>query len=159
MRGKCCVRIFGKIFWLEAKMFLKGCCVFHVKCRKLFPVRNQTCTPCISCMESKKYTCMGKFLQWKPTFSRKGTLYSKYSTRHSWPIATKLALFVSHACKVRSIHVWKIPPMEAEIQPKRYFVIQVQYPSFLTDRTKLSPFVAHAWEVRRVNIHENHCYS
>jgi len=41
----------------------------------------------------------------------KGTLYSKYSTRHSWPIATKL-----------------------------------------------SPFVAHAWEVRRVNIHENYFF-
>jgi hypothetical protein len=28
----------------------------------------------------------------------------------------------------------EIPPMEADIQPKRYFILQVQYPSFLADR-------------------------
>jgi len=48
--------------------------------------------------------------------------------------------------------------MEADVQPKRYFILQVQYSSFLSDCIQLSPFVAHAWEVRRVNIHENHCF-
>jgi len=43
-------------------------------------------------MHAKYEVYMGKFLQWKPTFNRKGTLYFKYSIRHSWPIAAHFTI-------------------------------------------------------------------
>lgn len=133
MRGKCCVRILRKIFWMEAEMLLKRCCVFHVKCRKLLTDRNQTCSVCISCIQSKKYTCMGKFLQWKPTFSRKGTLYSRYSTRHSCPIASNFHRLSRMRGKCGVWIFTKITALKSEIQSKRHFVLGVKCPLLVTD--------------------------
>jgi len=41
------------------------------------------------------YEFSGKSLQWKPRYSRVGTLFSKWSTLNYWPITTNLSSFAN----------------------------------------------------------------
>jgi len=55
--------------------------------------------------------------------------------------------------------VWifrKIPPMEVEIQPKRYYFHQVKCPLFCNrSQPNLRLFLAHEWKVECVKLQEN----
>ena len=69
-------------------------------------------------------------LEWKP---RKFCFLFHY-----WPIAIRFTPYVRHVGEWLG---WKCCKMEAEVQPHRYFVLQVKCPSLLTDATKPTTFL------------------
>jgi len=76
---------------MEAEIQPKRVYVLQVKYPQLSLDRNQTHAFCSVHVESAKIEVWGKFLYWKPKYSRKGTSFSQQSALRYSGKATKLS--------------------------------------------------------------------
>jgi len=87
----------------------------------IFADRNKTYADCNECALNTRCEILGISLQWKPKYSRKvSTFPSKTPSTMVWS--------QPNLCVEWPMWIFrKIPPIEAEIQPRRYIVFQVKY--------------------------------
>jgi hypothetical protein len=67
--------------------------LFQAKWTWLLADRNQNYASCQACVSSAWNEVLGKSLEWKPRYSRKGSLFSKQSALNYWPIPNEIVLW------------------------------------------------------------------
>jgi hypothetical protein len=99
-----------------------------------------------------KYEVPGKTRLWKPRYGRKVLPFPNNVPFIIDQLQPNVNLIYSMHCKCGEWRFKKIQRMEAEIEKKRYIVLQVKYPSLLTDRNRAVVLCSACVETAKGNV-------